>query len=349
MAAAQEALGDKRSPWRIDDRDFAAVPARIRAALARVINAPADEIILANSTSYGLDLLARNLPLDRGDEVLLVDGDFPATIYPWLPLRERGVQVRLLRPGGAAPTADRLAEELSPSTRVFCSSWVFSFSGAAVDLDALGAVCRERGVRFVVNGSQAVGARPIDVTSAPIDALVCAGFKWLCGPYATGFAWIRSEVLESLTYEPAYWLTHQLAAPGGFERRPEYELSDVGASAYDVFCTANFLNFRPWIASVELLLDWGIERIAAFDQTLVDRLLEGLAGTPLTVRSPREQPERSTLVFVSHEREEENQALHDRLRAAGVDVALRGGALRVSPHFYNDERDIDRALEVLAA
>jgi cysteine desulfurase / selenocysteine lyase len=347
VAAAREALHDKRSPWRIADPDFAAVPDGLRHALARLIGAPGDEVVLANSTSYGLELLARTLPWRRGDEVLLVDGEFPATIYPWLPLRERGVTVRLLRPKGQAPTPEELAAELSPATRLFCSSWVFSFTGAAVDLDGLGAICRERGVWFVVNGSQAVGARPIDVRATPIDALVSAGFKWLCGPYATGFAWIRSELRKALTYAPAYWLTHQLARPGGLERRPEYELEDVGARAYDVFCTANFLTFRPWTASIELLLEWGVERVAAIDQRLVGRLLAGLEGSPLTVLSPREEPDRSTLVFVSHERESENERLQARLQKAGVDVALRSGALRLSPHFYNDERDVDRALEAL--
>ena len=347
VAEAQAALGDKRSPWRIDDADFAGVPDRLRRALARLIGAPAEEIVLANSTSYGIELLARTLPFRRGDEVLLVDGDFPATVYPWLPLRERGVEVRMLRPEGLAPTPDELAAALSGSTRVFCSSWVFSFSGATADLDGLGSVCRDRGVWFVANGSQAVGARPLDVSRVAIDALVCAGFKWLCGPYATGFAWLRPELRDALTYAPAYWLTHQLARPGGFERRPEYELAEVGAASYDVFCTANFLNFRPWAASIELLLEWGVDRIAAFDQRLIERLLDGLADAPVEVLSPRELPERSTLVFVSHEGDGENQRLYERLRAGGVDVAMRAGALRISPHFYNDERDIDRALDEL--
>jgi cysteine desulfurase/selenocysteine lyase len=346
-AAAREAVDDKRSPWRIHDADFAAVPRRLRSALGRLIGAPPEEIILANSTSYGIDLLAHNLPWRPGDEVLLVDGDFPASVYPWLPLRDQGMRVRMLHPEGGRLTPEQLAAEVSPSTKVFCSSWVFSFSGVAVDLEGLGAVCRERGVRFVVNGAQAVGARPIDVGDLPIDALVSAGFKWLCGPYATGFAWMRPELLASLTYKPAYWLTHRLAQPGGVTRAPEYELAEVGAAAYDVFCTANFLNFRPWAASVELLLEWGIDRIAAFDQMLVDRLVEGLADGPFRVRSPLEQPERSTLVFIGHEHEAENERLHERLRAAGVDIALRAGALRISPHFYNDESDIDRALEVI--
>lgn len=272
-AAAREAVDDKRSPWRIQDADFAAVPGRLRSALGRLIGAPPEEIILANSTSYGIDLLAHNLPWKPGDEVLLVDGDFPASVYPWLPLRDQGVRVRMLHPEGSRLTPEQLAAEVSPS--------------------------------------------------------------------------MRPELLASLTYKPVYWLTHRLAQPGGVTRAPEYELAEVGAAAHDVFCTANFLNFRPWTASVELQLEWGIDRIAVLDQMLVDRLVDGLADGPFRVRSPLEQPVRSTLVFIGHEHEAENERLHERLRAAGVDVALRAGAVRISPHFYNDESDIDRALEVI--
>jgi cysteine desulfurase/selenocysteine lyase len=149
---------------------------------------PAAELVLGNSTTYGLHLLAHGLPLHRGDEVLLVDGDFPATVIPWLPLERRGIRVRRLEPEARPLSAAQLEAELTPATRVFCSGWVFSFTGEAIDLDAIGRLCRERGVLFVVNASQAIGARLLDLGATPVDALVSCGFKWLCGPYGTGFA-----------------------------------------------------------------------------------------------------------------------------------------------------------------
>ena len=107
---------------------------------------------------------------------------------------------------------------------------MFSFYGCAIDLDAIGKVCHERDAIFVVNGSQAIGARDIDLSRTPIDALVSCGFKWLCGPYATGFTWIRPEVPSTLRYEQAYWLAH--ASPGA----PTYKLQDdIDAACYDVF------------------------------------------------------------------------------------------------------------------
>lgn len=345
-AAAEQALADKLAPHRIGDQAFAEVPARLKDALGRLAGVPADEVILGNSTSYGLQLLVQGVDWRQGDEVLLVDGDFPATIVPWLPLAGRGVRVRLLRPQGGALAAGQLAAELTPATRLFCTSWVFSFTGQAVDLAALGRVCRRAEVTFVVNGSQAVGAVPLDLAALPVDALVSCGFKWLCGPYGTGFCWLRPDLLASLTHRPAYWLSH--LAQDDLGRDTGYRLrDDLGAAGYDVPGTANFLTFRPWTASVEYLLGQGIDRVADHDQALVERFLQGLDPYRYRVVSPRQGPARSALVVFGPRRPDRTPELHRRLTDAGVDVAFRRGNLRISPHLYNTPADIDRALEVL--
>jgi cysteine desulfurase / selenocysteine lyase len=346
VRAAERALADKTAPHRITDDAFAEVPARLKGALGRLAGVPAGEVILGNSTSYGLQLLVQGVEWRQGDEVLLVDGDFPATIVPWLPLAERGVTVRLLRPEGGALDAGQLAAELTPATRLFCTSWVFSFTGQTVDLAALGQVCHRAGVTFVVNGSQAVGAVPLDLAALPVDALVSCGFKWLCGPYGTGFCWLRPDLLASLAPRPAYWLAHSTQDDLGQDRG--YRLrDDLGAAGYDVPGTANFLTFRPWTASVEYLLGLGIDRVADRDQALVERFLQGLDPDRYRLVSPRAGPARSALVVFGHHRPERTPALHRRLAEAGVDVAFRRGQLRVSPHLYNTPSDIDRALEVL--
>src|SRR5262249_22287436 len=154
-----------------------------------------------------------------------------------------GVRVRLLRPKAALPDQDELRQAITPRTRLFCTTWVHSFSGFAGDLEGLGSVCRDGKVIFVVNASQALGARPLDVRVVPIDAVVSVGFKWLCGPYGTGFCWIRPDLLESLKYNQNYWLAEMtaddLAREGG-----EIHASDGPPTArtYDVFGTANFFN-----------------------------------------------------------------------------------------------------------
>jgi selenocysteine lyase/cysteine desulfurase len=346
---AREAITWKVRPFELTAERFAEVPARLRRALGRLIGARPDEIVLGNSASYGMHLLADSLPLREGDEVLLVRGDFPSVLLPWLLLERRGVRVRYVRPARHLPEPNELAAALTPRTRVFCTTWVHSFSGVACDLEALGAVCRANGTWLVVNASQALGARPFNA-SWPVDAVLGVGFKWLCGPYGTGFLWMRPEVLRSLHVTRAYWLAQMTAADLGREDADvRLPTGPPTARTFDVFGTANFFNFKPWAAAVEYLLGVGVERVAAHDQGLVQRLHDGLDATTIDLLSPRALPRRSTLVFVSHKDRARNEVLHARLRESGIEVAYRRGALRLAPHLYNTPDDIDRALAVLHA
>ena len=175
------------------------------------------------------------------------------------------------------------------------------------------------------------------------------GFKWLCGPYATGFVWLSPRVLDALDHPNPHWLRLQLAAAAragvDLTRSLDYTLVDEPtAGAHDVFCAANFLGFMTWTASVEHLLDVGVDRIEAHDQALVDELLAGLPGG-ITLESPEGGPERSTLVLLGHPQAAEAA---NELALRGVDVALRGGKVRLSPHLYNSSADIEAAVGVLS-
>ncbi|MFL5692669.1 MAG: aminotransferase class V-fold PLP-dependent enzyme [Ktedonobacteraceae bacterium] len=291
-------------------------------------------------------MLANGLPWRSGDEILLVDEDYPADIFPWLDVQRQGVHICFLHPQSLTVQAEELEHAVSDVTRVFCTTWVNSFSGAAVDLHALGTVCRSHNVLFVVNGSQALGARPLDIRHTPHDAFTSCGFKWLCGPYAIGFCWIRPDVRESLDYNQAYWLTMQ--AGRDLNHMRDYTVrTDLGARKYDVFCIANFLDVKPWRAAVEYLLTQGIEQIAAYNDQLVTHFIEGLDLEKYILLSPREGPERSTLVFVTHRNPERNPAIYTALQRSGIDLSLREGQLRFSPHLYNTEDELDQVLQML--
>lgn len=339
----QVAIQQKITPHRLPYSAFEEVPTRLKEALASLVGCEAEEIILGNSTSYGLNLLVQGLPLEEGDEVLLIDGDFPANVITWLPLRHKGVRVRLLKPKTWPPSPAEVEAALSDRTRVFCTSWVFSFFGCAIDIDAIGKVCRDRNVIFVLNGAQAIGARQLELSECPVDAVVGCGFKWLCGPYGTGFAWIRPHVLTSLRYQQAYWLRH--AQPG----TPVYELrDDLGAAGYDVFGTANFLNFMTWTASIEYLLGKGILEIQSHDEMLVDRLVKGISKAGYVLTSPAVGLSRSTLVVFSHEDAARNVLIREQLEAEGIHIAERDEKLRISPHLYNTRDEIDEVTHLLA-
>lgn len=342
--AAEEAIRWKKAPYELTSTRFSEVPARLRSALGKLLGAPEEEIALANSASYGLHLFANGIPLGEGDEVLLVRGDFPSVVLPWLGLESRGVTIRQLEP---PLDAAKLTAAITPRSRVLCTTWVHSFTGLALDLDAIGAVCRKHNLWFLVNGAQAVGARPIDVASTPVDGLVGVGFKWLCGPYGTGFCWMRPELRDTLRVNRAYWLAMQTADDLGREEGLPAIRDDLGARRYDIFGTANFFNFVPWTATLEYLLEKGIDEIARHDAALVDRLVDGLEAREYLVLSPKTGPERSTLVLASHPDRSQNEGIHRTLRENDIEIAFRRGNLRFSPHLYNTPEDIDRALDAV--
>ena len=346
---AHEAIAWKIAPHNLYTERFSAVPLRLKQALGKLIDAPAEDIILGNSASYGLHLLANGIRWQAGDEVLLMKGDFPSAILPWLGLQKRGVNVRFIAPRNHVIDVDDLLAHLTPATKLVCTTWVHSFSGSAVDAQALGEVCRARGVWFVLNTSQAIGARPFSAATMPVDAISNVGFKWLCGPYGTGFCWMRPELREALEYNQSYWLAMQTADDLMREQSEVVLREGLGARAYDVFGTANFFNFKPWTASLEYLLAQGIERIQAHDQRLVTRFIAGLDLDKYELLSPRDGQARSTLIFISHQQKENNAELYRSLMAQGIYPAFRNGRLRFAPHLYNTEADIDAALAALNA
>ena len=346
-AAAEEAIAWKRAPYHLTTERFSGVPQRLKQALGRLINVPSDEIILGNSASYGLHLLANGIRWQAGDEVLLLKDDFPSDILPWLTLREQGVTTRFIEPRKYVPQADELIANITPATKVFCTTLAHSFSGYVVDAKALGEICRARGVKFALNASQALGARPFNVDDTPVDAVVGVGFKWLCGPYGTGFCWLRPELRESLRRTQAYWLSMQTADELGGEQGAPTLRDDLGARAFDVFGTANFFNFKAWTASVDYLLSQGIENVAAHNDRLISELITGLDRNRYEIHSPLDGPRRSTLVLISHKQTERNAAIYERLLRQGVYVALRRGRLRISPHIHLTSEDIARALDAL--
>jgi selenocysteine lyase/cysteine desulfurase len=344
--AAQEAVSWKQHPYELTQERFRGVPARLRQTLARLIGASPDDIVLGNSGSYGLHLVANGMAWREGDEVLVMDTDFPSDILPWLRLEAYGVVVRRARPRGFVFEPDELAALMGSKTRLLCLTWVHSFSGWAIDLEAIGRLCRERGVAFVVNASQAIGARPVDVGAAPVDALVSVGFKWLCGPYGTGFCWLHPAFREQLEPQKAYWLSMLTAddLKGDVEVRLK---AGVGIRAFDIFGTANFFNYVPWNASVEYLLERGVQAIADHDQRLVSRFLDRLDRAKYSVSSPLDLPRRSTLVVFAHVDATRTQAAYDALLRANIHGAMRTGRIRVAPHLYNSTDDIDAAITVL--
>lgn len=343
---ALDALSWKVAPFKLTQERFDETPRRLKRALGQLINSPAEDIILGNSASYGLHLLANGFPWQAGDEVLLAKNDFPSDILPWLGLEERGVKVKFIEPREFVVQPDELLENISPHSKLFCITWVNSFNGGTIDMQALGEICRSHNITFMINGSQALGTRPLDVSALPVDAISGVGFKWLCGPYGTGFCWMKPELRESLRYNQAYWLAMQTAAD--LKTEPKLEIkNDLGSRKYDVFGTANFFNFKPWAASIEYLLSCGISSVESHDRNLISHLVEGLNAEKFRLLSPPLGKQSSTIALVSHVDPGLNPEIFDYLKRNNIEIATRKGNLRIAPHLYNTIDNIDYLLAAL--
>jgi cysteine desulfurase / selenocysteine lyase len=345
VRAASEAAQEKSAPYRIPDAAFTERPERLRSMLAAFVGGSPEEIVLGDSTSHGLNVIAYGLSWRDGDEVLCVEGDYPATVLPWLAQQHHGVRVRFARRdrhGRIDP--DRVRSSLTARTRVVALTWVDSFTGAAADLGALGEICRESGALFVVNGSQAVGARPVDVAATPVDALVSCGYKWMCGPYGTGFAWLDPALIRVIGTGRVYWLAQQRGRD--LDHMRTYTIEDLGVRGLDVYCPADFLNTAAWMSSLELLDALGANAIHEHGQHLVQRLMDGLDQDLYEVVGPQAPHERSSLLVLGRRFGRADRTV-ESLSAEGIHVALREGNIRISPHVFNAYEHIDRALEVL--
>lgn len=346
-AAANAAAANKLAPHLLTNDLFETAPENLRAAYARVLDVPSDEVVLSNSASYGLHLLARCVPLEPGDEILVMQCDFPSDILPWLwAQKERGVTVRQIDCKGPVITSSELKSAFSPNTRVFCTTWVNSFTGYSLDLASIGAACRDRDVLFIANLSQGLGSLPLE-NLVSVDAAVSVGFKWLCGPYGSGLLWVKPELRKRLRPAKAYWLSMMSTDELGRSDLTVDLRDDRSARAFDIFGTANFLNSAAMTAALEHVFSIGLRAIHEHDAALVDAFVEGLDRHLYDLDSPEAGPSRSSLIYISHRDRGRNGEIWRRLDEKGVHIARRAGSLRISPHLYNSRSDVERCLELL--
>jgi selenocysteine lyase/cysteine desulfurase len=337
----------RATPHRISHELQFDMLARVRASVARLIGAAPREIALATNTSHGLNLAAFSLPLRAGDVVLTPDREFPANVYPWMQAAaQRGVVHRFIDCGGGALDVDRLARELEDErVRVVAVSWVQFASGARVDLAAVGALCRERGVYFVVDAIQGLGALELDVATMHVDILACGAQKWLLSPWGTGFVYVRGALVESLQPHDVSWLG--VRGSDDFSRLVDYDLTWRTDARRFEFATVPFQDFAAMEASLALYHELGAAAISAHALRLAQRIVDWVADRDdVELVTPGDAGARAAIVSL---RPRDADAVSARLTAASVVHSLREGAIRLSPHFYNNDADISRALESMSS
>jgi selenocysteine lyase/cysteine desulfurase len=338
-----EGIARKARPWTISPADFFTDSERARGLFAELVGATAEDIALVPSASYGLAIAAANLPFAEGRRILVLADQFPSNVYTWRELAagKGGEVVTVARPADGDWTAAilaRLDQRVAITALPHCH-WT---DGGLIDLVAVGARCREVGSALVIDATQSLGALPLDLAAVRPDYLVCAGYKWLLGPYSLGYLYIAPRHQDGRPLEQN-WIAR--AGSDDFARLIDYQdRYQPGARRFDMGERSNVALLPAGIAALEQLLRWGqaaiagtlaarnagiVERAAALGMRAIPAHLR--AGHFVGLRLPGGAP----------------AGLPERLAKEQVYVSLRGDSVRVTPHLYNNDADVDRLFGVL--
>jgi selenocysteine lyase/cysteine desulfurase len=343
VAAGREASGKKSRPWEIGSEDFFTDTEIARALFAGLINAGDDDIAIVPAASYGVSVAARNLPLAKGQTVVVLAEQFPSNVYAWRESAGRaGASVMTVARPQHGSLTHAVLDALDERTAIVALPHCHWADGALLDLETIGRRCRELGAGLVLDVTQSAGVMPLNVKLIRPDFLVAACYKWLLGPYSIGFLYVAPHRQDG---KPIEFNWRARLGSENFAGLVNYEDTYLsGARRFDVGECANFHIIPAVISALQQIRDWGVPAIA---KTLASRNagiaeraatlgLESLdaeqrAGHFLGLRFPQAFPE----------------GLQDALRHARVYVSVRGDSLRITPHLYNNDADVDRLMHAL--
>jgi len=349
IRAVQAALEAKKNPHHKTDATFFEVPNRLRASIAKLIGGKPEEVALTSGASAGVAAVAYALTWKPGDEVITAQGEFPLHYTAWKPMEEReGLKLTIVSPRERFITADDLIAAITPRTRLVSVSMVRFDDGSLLDVARVAEACHKQGALLLLDASQACGGMPIDVNQLGADFIVSAGYKWLLGPFGTGFFWVKSEHLAMVRPGPFYWM-----AVKGSDNFSALNFDDpkpgANAKRWDSPESASYFNFNlvAMDVSVDFVLRMGPELVSAHNRKLIELMFERLPKDRFVPASPLDPARRGPYGCFAARSPEKTAEFYHRLRKENVIVSLREGNIRVSPYLYNTERDIDRLISVV--
>jgi cysteine desulfurase / selenocysteine lyase len=316
----------------------------LRGKLAAYVNADKSRIGLSPHTTFGMNIVASGLRWEKGDNLILSEGDFPASVYPWLRLRLKGVEIKFTKTCDGIIDEDEIIRNADKRTRLIHVSWVQFNNGNRVDLEKLGQFCSDNDILFSVDGIQGAGAVPIDVPGLKIDHFTCGCQKWMMGPCGTGFYYLSEKVEEQIDPPYSGWLSVDWKAE--FSDLLRYDLLPrIGPSKYEIGTYA-FQDWRALNAAMEIMISF--DKQAAWDHIkfLIDEIEKFVtADNRFQLVTPKDESKRSGIITFKSQNSRE---LFDKLSRANFVLSFREGAIRVSPHFYNTPEEITMLLDFIA-
>jgi selenocysteine lyase/cysteine desulfurase len=337
--AAQGTLGDQEAfllHRLVDARKLA----------AQVLQCQSEEVALVGPTSLGLSLVAAGLSFRKSDNILIYHDDYPSNVYPWMALAAKGVQVRLINTRGLGVIrAIDVMGQVDENTRLVALASCHFISGYRLEHQAIGKYLRGRGILFCLDAIQTLGAFPTTVES--VDFLAADAHKWLLGPCGAGVLYVRRELQEKLN--PPLYGWNNVRCPN-FVAQEKIEFRN-DATKYEAG-THNLLGVVGLIASLELVREIGVDNIAAELLRKRALLVPALSAKGYTVLNAEAKPENASGIVTVYQPGVDLAPLHKKLADAGVVASLRSDRkgqryLRLSPHFYNTDAELQRVLELV--
>lgn len=338
-----QAVGRKSQPWGITPADFFEDAEKARALFAQLVGGDADGVAIIPSVSYGMAVAAANVSVSAGKNIIVLEDQFPSNVYPWRELSRRtgGKLVTVPRPTDHDWTSAVL-QRVSGETAVVAVPNCHWTDGSLLDLAQIGEAARGVGAALVVDGIQSLGAHPFDVAKVRADFLVASTYKWMLGPYGLGFMWVDGARRAGAPIEHN-WINRE--GSENFSTLVDYkDAFQPGARRYDVGERSNLVLLPMAIEALCQILDWGVQNVSESIGGLTDLVEERAAQAGIdTVPKERRARHMSGLRLGPAAPKD----LAAQLAAKNIFVSVRGESVRISPHLYNTEKDVDRLFDTL--
>jgi len=341
--AGRDAIRAKENPWTITSNDFFDSIETVRDLFARIVGCNSDCVAIIPAVSYGIALAAKNLPLEEGQSIVLLHDQFPSNVYSWriLASQKNAVVKTVPRPVDKDWTP-ALLECIEDNTGIVAVSNCHWTDGTLIDLEAIGERCRAKGSALVVDAIQSLGAMPFSVERVQPDFLVAAAHKWLLGPYSFGFCYVDSKWHQGMGLEEN-WMNR--ADSEDFSSLVDYRDNyQKGARRFDMGESSNFILSPIAAVAMRQILDWEVENIAVTLQAKTDAIADrakeiGLVVAPRHTRAPH-------LIGISKPGGFRKE-LPNLLAQEKVFVSVRGESIRIAPHLYTADEEIERLFSAL--
>ena len=314
---------------------------RGKSLFAKLINAKPEELAIVENTSMGLNIAANLLRYPPGSKIVTTDMEYPSVVYPWL-RKSLPVKVHYVKNVNGKILLEDVEKAVDDNTVAVVISHVEYFNGFRNDLGAISEIAHEHGAYVIVDAIQSAGAVKIDVKKDDVDFLTCACYKWLLGPPGAGYLYVKRELVEKFEPPLVGWLS---VKPEVFETIDFWDIWSLKlsetASRFEVG-TPSFISIAGIIKALKMFLDFGMENIERRILKLTDYLIETVKDLGLKLQTPEEKQYRSGIVNFKISNPKE---LAQKLNGKNIVVSARSHGIRVSPHFYNVEEEIDTLME----